>query len=351
MTTVTFEHLSKSFVGLEKPVLKDFSLKVKSGELVSLLGPSGIGKSTLLKLIAGIERPDSGDIHYDGQSILSIAPNQRGAVFMFQKAYLFPFLSVGENIAFGLKVKGVSVKERRFRVAKMLDLIGLPGIENRRPGELSGGEQQRVALARSLVIHPKVLLLDEPFNSLDHPIRLSLQEAVRNIQQELGITTILVTHDLDEAMAMSDRMALLLNGHVAAIDRPNILFNYPPCVETAKFVGVSTFIDGEAKNGWLESALGKIKIVDQKKSGAAIFAIRPEHIRIQTEKCENSFRASVKNCVFRGEHLEYQVVLNGMTMRARVPGGEPIVEGKHVNVTLPRERLFEVIGSSSALNF
>lgn len=139
MTTVTFEHLSKSFVGLEKPVLKDFSLKVKSGELVSLLGPSGIGKSTLLKLIAGIERPDSGDIHYDGQSILSIAPNQRGAVFMFQKAYLFPFLSVGENIAFGLKVKGVSVKERRFRVAKMLDLIGLPGIENCRPGELSGG--------------------------------------------------------------------------------------------------------------------------------------------------------------------------------------------------------------------
>lgn len=150
-----------------------------------------------------------------------------------------------------------------------------------------------------MVIHPKVLLLDEPFNSLDHPIRLSLQEAVRNIQQELGITTILVTHDLDEAMAMSDRMALLLNGHVAAIDRPNILFNYPPCVETAKFVGVSTFIDGEAKNGWLKSALGKIKIVDQKKSGAAIFAIRPEHIRIQTEKCENSFRASVKNCVSR----------------------------------------------------
>ncbi len=342
MTFVTFTHLSKTFAGRETPVLDDFTLEVNSGELVSLLGPSGIGKSTLLKLVAGIEQPERGDIRFDRESILSVPPNQRGAVFMFQKAYLYPFLSVGENIAFGLKVKGLSTSERTAKVSEMLELIGLPGIENRRPNELSGGEQQRVALARALVIQPKVLLLDEPFNSLDRTIRLNLQEAVRDIQEELGITTILVTHDLEEAMAMSDRMALLMNGKIAAVDRPNILFHNPPCIETAKFVGISTFIEGEAENGWLKSDLGKIKIADQKKTGMAVFAIRSENIRIQSEKCENSFPGTVKNCVFRGEHMEYQIVLKGMTMRVRVRGSAPNLKSDEVQVTFPREYLFEV---------
>ena len=344
MTTLTFTNITKTYPKREIPVLDDFSLDVKSGELVSLLGPSGIGKSTLLKLISGIESPDLGDILFDGESILSTAPNQREAVFMFQKAYLFPFLSVGENIAFGLKVKGFSTKEHLIKVAEMLDLIGLPGIENRPPNELSGGEQQRVALARSLVIRPKVLLLDEPFNSLDRPVRLSLQEAVRNIQRELGITTLLVTHDLDEAMAMSDRMALMMGGKVAAIDKPQHLFQKPPCVETAKFVGVKLFIEGVASSGTLVSAeWGKLKIEDEQKVGRSIFAIRPEHIRIQKEKCENALAGVVKNCVYRGTQIEMKIALGERVLRAHIPAKNEIMPAEEpVQVILPKEHLFAV---------
>ncbi len=344
MSSVTFTNISKTYPKQDTSVLDDFSLDVNSGELVSLLGPSGIGKSTLLKLIAGIERPDSGDIHFDGESILSIPPNQREAVFMFQKAYLFPFLSVEENIAFGLKVKGFSPKERQTKVAEMLELIGLLGIEKRKPNELSGGEQQRVALARSLVIRPKVLLLDEPFNSLDRPVRLGLQEAVRNIQQELGITTILVTHDLDEAMAMSDRMALLMGGKVAAVDQPHCLFQRPPCVETAKFVGVETFIEGVASSGTLVSAeWGELKIEDESKAGRSVFAIRPENIRIQKEKCENAFAGVVQSSVYRGTQVEMQIALGERVLRAHIPAKNEIVPvGSSVQVVLPKEHLFVV---------
>ena len=344
MTTVTFTNISKTYPKADAPVLNNFSLEVKSGELVSLLGPSGIGKSTLLKLIAGIERPDAGDILFNGESILPIAPNEREAVFMFQKAYLFPFLSVGENIEFGLKVKGFSTQKRHIKVAEMLDLIGLPGIENRHPNELSGGEQQRVALARSLVIRPKVLLLDEPFNSLDRPVRLNLQEAVRNIQHELGITTILVTHDLGEAMSMSDRMALMMRGKVAAVDEPRILFQKPPSVETAKFVGVKLFIEGTASSGPLVSAeWGKLKIEDEKKTGRSVYAIRPEHIRIIKEKCENSFAGMVQNSVYRGEHVEVQVALEEKTIRAHLPAEKgTFSSGTPIEIVLPKKYLFVV---------
>ena len=170
--------LCKIYPGQSAPVLKDFSLAVREAEMVALLGPSGSGKSTLLKLITGIERPDGGDIQFDGRSILGIPPNRRGAVFMFQKSYLFPFLNVADNIGFGLKVQGASTAAIQTEVRRMLDLIGLPGIEKRRPGQLSGGEQQRVALARALVTHPRLLLLDEPLSSLDTSVRLGLQEAI-----------------------------------------------------------------------------------------------------------------------------------------------------------------------------
>lgn len=344
MTTVTFDHLTKTYPGRQTPVLNAFSLEVHSGELVALLGPSGIGKSTLLKLFAGLESPDAGDILMDGRSILAIPANRRGAVLMFQRAYLFPFLTVGENIAFGLKVQRISRQERQRRVAEMLHLIGLPGIEKRKPQELSGGEQQRVALARALVVRPKVLLLDEPFSSLDTPVRRELQEAVRDIQRELGITTILVTHDLDEAMAMSDRMALLMDGRVAACDRPNVLFQRPPCVATAKFLGVTIFVHGEATNGWLASPeFGRIRLVNAEISGRAIFAIRPEHIRLRSEACENAVRGVVGACMYRGEHMEVKVNVGGMQVRAQLPGSEkPVPEGASVFVQLPPEHLFPV---------
>ena len=333
MTTVNIISLNKTYPKQPVSVLKDFSLSVQDGEMIALLGPSGSGKSTLLKLITGIERPDSGDIQFDRSSILNIDPNKRGAVLMFQKSYLFPFLSVEENIGFGLKVQGASSETIRAEVKRMLNLIGLPGIEKRKVGQLSGGEGQRVALARALVTNPKLLLLDEPLSSLDTSVRMNLQEAIRTIQRELGVTTIFVTHDLGEAMAMSDRMALLLNGEIVALDKPENLFHRPRSLAAAKFMGVSTFLSGDqltVKNeAW--------------SSSEKIFAIRPEHIRVQKDGCDQSLPGTVSDCVFRGEYVEYQVAVNEMTVRARMPMPAPMFpHGERVFVKFSKEHLFEV---------
>ena len=334
MTTVNILSLHKTYSNQPAPVLKDFSLSINKGEMVALLGPSGSGKSTLLKLITGIERPDRGDIQFDGKSILNIEPNKRGAVLMFQKSYLFPFLSVAENIGFGLRIQGASSQTIRAEVKRMLDLIGLPGIEKRKPGELSGGEGQRVALARALVTNPKLLLLDEPLSSLDTSVRLNLQEAIRTIQRELGVTTIFVTHDLGEAMAMSYRMALLLNGEIVAMDKPENLFHRPRSLAAAKFMGVSTFLNGD-------------QVWGQKEAGGEpcgkLYAIRPEHIRVQKEAAKNSVQGVVSDCIFRGEYVEYQVAVNEMTVRAQMPMPAPMFpHGERVYVEFPRQHLFEI---------
>jgi putative spermidine/putrescine transport system ATP-binding protein len=333
MTQVQISSLHKTYPNQPAPVLKNFSLSINDGEMVALLGPSGSGKSTLLKLITGIERPDSGDIQFDGSSILKIDPNKRGAVLMFQKSYLFPFLMVEDNIGFGLKVQGASSQTIRAEVKRMLDLIGLPGIEKRKVGQLSGGEGQRVALARALVTNPKLLLLDEPLSSLDTEVRMNLQEAIRTIQRELGVTTIFVTHDLGEAMAMSDRMALLLNGEIVALDKPENLFHRPRSLATARFMGVSTFLGGDQLS--VKSEAGS--------SSQKLFAIRPEHIRVQKDGCEQSMPGVVSDCVFRGEYVEYQVGVNRMSVRARMSMPAPMfAQGEHVYVKFPREHLFEV---------
>jgi ABC-type Fe3+/spermidine/putrescine transport system ATPase subunit len=344
MTKVNLISLEKTYRGQSAAVLKDFSLSVEDGELVALLGPSGSGKSTLLKLITGIERPDAGEIQFDGVSILNMPPNKRGAVFMFQKSYLFPFQNVAENIGFGLKVQEVSAETMRSEVARMLDLIGLPGIERRKPAQLSGGEQQRVALARALVTRPKLLLLDEPLSSLDTEVRLNLQEAIRSIQRELDITTILVTHDLGEAMAMSDRLALLLKGEIVALDRPEALFHHPPSLAAAQFMGVSTFFNGRQASGWLETPFGALEIACKtEKSCLATYAIRPEHIRVEKDAGANALAGKVTDCVFRGEYIEYQVAVGETTVRARMPMPAPMFpHGEQVFVRLPKEHLFEV---------
>lgn len=344
MANVEITSLTKNYPGRDKPVLDQFSLTVDSGELVALLGPSGSGKSTLLKLITGIEFPDSGDIRFDGKSILPIAANKRGAVLMFQKAYLFPFLSVAENIGFGLKVQGAAPQTIQAEVAKMLDLIGLPGIEKRKPAHLSGGEQQRVALARALVVRPHLMLLDEPLSSLDTAVRQNLQEAIRRIQRELGITTILVTHDLNEAMAMSDRMALLLDGHIAAIDQPMRLFQHPPTESAARFVGITTFIEGNLNHGRLETDYGTLSVnTNGNMDESALFAIRPEHIRVQAESDQNAVPGVVTDCMFRGEYIEYQITLKDKSIRARVPMPAMMIpHGQRVHVVFPPEHLFMV---------
>lgn len=333
MTTVNMISLSKTYPNQPAPVLKDFSLSIQDGEMIALLGPSGMGKSTLLKLITGIERPDHGDIQFDGVSILNVEPNKRGAVLMFQKSYLFPFLNVEENIGFGLKMQGLASAVIQAEVKRLLKLIGLPGIEKRKVGQLSGGEGQRVALARALITNPKLLLLDEPLSSLDTEVRMNLQEVIRSIQRELGVTTVFVTHDLGEAMAMSDRMALLLNGEIVALDTPETLFHRPRNVAAAKFMGVSTFLGGDQLPVKCEAG----------SSSNKVFAIRPEHIRVQKDGCDQSLPGVVSDCVFRGEYVEYQIAVNGTSVRARMSMPAPMFpHGAQVYVKFPQEHLFNV---------
>jgi ABC-type Fe3+/spermidine/putrescine transport system ATPase subunit len=349
MAEITLDNLTRRYPRQPAPAVRDISLVVQRGELLALLGPSGSGKSTILKMVAGLDRPDQGDIRFDGRSVLDIPANRRGAVLMFQRAYLFPFLTVAENIGFGLKVQGRNRQHIRSEVARMLELVELPlSMERRYPAQLSGGEQQRVALARALVVTPRVLLLDEPLSSLDTGVRQTLQEVIRRVQRELGITTVLVTHDLSEAVSMSDRTALLLHNTIAACERPERLFQRPPTRETARFVGISTFLQGRIEGAHLATpygtlALPTLPVVGDAPPRTATFAIRPEHLRLLPHAAPNALPGVVADVIYKGEFSEYQVALGDAVVRVR--SSTPVVEyaaGRHVFVQFPAEHLFEV---------
>jgi ABC-type Fe3+/spermidine/putrescine transport system ATPase subunit len=343
VTAIALSHLTKSYPRQATPALADVSLAAEPGTLLALLGASGSGKSTLLKLIAGVEAPDSGEITFDGRSILRVPAHRRGAVLMFQKAYLFPFLSVAENIAFGLRVQGASRATIQAEVRRMLALVELPGIEHKRPAQLSGGEQQRVALARALVTRPRVLLLDEPFSSLDPTVRQTLQEAVRRIQGELGITTLLVTHDRGEALAMADRVALLERGEVLACDTPRRLFERPPTCRAARLMGITTFLRGELAGGWLQSSLGALAVCGPSpREGRATYAIRPERIRLRCLPGPNALPARILAQTFRGELSEYVLQVGDATLRVQAFQPVAIPAGGALFVELPPEHLFPV---------
>jgi ABC-type Fe3+/spermidine/putrescine transport system ATPase subunit len=239
-TALTLDRLTARYG--EDPVLRDFTLDVAGGELVALLGPSGCGKTTILKIIAGLLQPVSGEVRFNGESVLRVPAEKRGAVMVFQKPLLFPYLTVAENVAFGLKMRRSD--KIRDRVSEMLRLLQLEGYEARRPSELSGGQEQRVALARALVTEPRVLLLDEPFSALDENLRTELRLQIRELQKRLGITTIFVTHDQVEAAMVSDRIALLLNGRVEQAGAPRDFYTSPSTVDVARFFGWQVFETG-----------------------------------------------------------------------------------------------------------
>ena len=229
------QNLVKSFG--TNTVVKGVNFAFEKGEFISLLGPSGCGKTTILRMIAGFERPTSGAIRVDGEDITHLKPNQRKLGMVFQAYALFPNLTVGDNIGFGLKIAGMPAGQRRARVEEMLKLIGLPGFEKRFPYEMSGGQQQRVALARAIAPKPRLLLLDEPLSALDAKIRVSLREEIRAIQRDLGITTVFVTHDQEEAMSISDRIVVMNAGNLDQTGSPHEIYNRPKTRFVATFVG------------------------------------------------------------------------------------------------------------------
>ena len=246
MAFLKISHLEKSF-GPNR-VVKDFSLDIAQGEFVSLLGPSGCGKTTVLRMVAGFEAPSTGGIQIDGQDVTNLRPNQRNIGMVFQAYALFPNLTVAQNVAFGMKVKGVARAESDARVTEMLRLIGLSDLGARYPFQLSGGQQQRVALARALAVRPRVLLLDEPLSALDAKIRVSLRTEIREIQRELGITTVFVTHDQEEAMSMSDRIVVMNGGIAEQVGAPFDIYNRPKTKFVANFVGTLNTLEARIEN-------------------------------------------------------------------------------------------------------
>lgn len=238
---VRFDHIEKSYDG-KTLVIQDLSLDIVQGEFLTLLGPSGSGKTTALMMLAGFENPTAGDIYLDGRPVNRIAPEHRNIGMVFQNYALFPHMTVAENVGFPLKVRGITGDAARIKIAAVLDKVGLTGFENRRPAQLSGGQQQRVAVARALVFDPQLILMDEPLSSLDKQLREQLQYEIKSLHRDTGITFVYVTHDQNEAMVMSDRVAVFYQGRIQQIDTPSRLYAHPDNAFVAEFIGENNII-------------------------------------------------------------------------------------------------------------
>jgi spermidine/putrescine ABC transporter ATP-binding subunit len=287
-SAIHFDQVSRYFG--EVKAVDHVDLEIRDGEFFSMLGPSGSGKTTCLRMIAGFDRPTSGHIHLYGQDVSDLPPYERDVNTVFQDYALFPHMTVGDNIAYGLMIKGLGKAERMKRVAEMLDLVRLPGFGARKPSQLSGGQRQRVALARALINHPKVLLLDEPLGALDLKLRQQMQVELKSIQQRVGITFIFVTHDQEEALTMSDRIAVMRTGQLEQVGTPEQIYDTPDTAFVARFIGSANMIPVtiEGNHGdTVQLKLPGARLCDVATAGrsfptgeAALLMVRPEDLKL-----------------------------------------------------------------------
>ena len=317
MAFLALDRLTKRYG--ETAAVDQLSLAVEKGEFVSLLGPSGCGKTTTLQMIAGFVEPTAGAVTLDGTNLLATKPAKRGLGIVFQSYALFPHMTAAENVAFGLEMQGVARAERGRRVAEALVLVGLAALAQRYPRSMSGGQQQRVALARALVIRPRILLLDEPLSNLDAKLREEMQVELRQIQRSLGITTILVTHDQAEAMALSDRIVIMNKGRVEQIASPDHAYEQPASPFVASFLGKTNLLAGRV-------AANRLCIGDRSwpaprgsDTGAVTVTLRPEKI----DFAEEGLAGTVRNRLFLGSQWLFQVETSaGLVLVIRQNGGE-----------------------------
>lgn len=305
MSYVTIENIKKEFNG--QTVLHDLNLSFKEGEFITLLGPSGCGKSTLLRILAGLITPEQGLIKIDGKDVTHVKAKDRQIGMVFQSYALFPNMTVSENIAFGLKMQRLNKDTIKQKVAKMVELVGLTGKETSYPRELSGGQQQRVALARSLVTEPKVLLLDEPLSALDAQIRKNLQKQLRSIQQELNMTTVLVTHDQEEALAVSDRIYILNAGHIAQSGTPHEIYTKPVNEFVARFIGNYNVFSKEQLS---------LLVGNEEQFTQELYAVRPEVLSSVPSMESYEITGKIEKVMMLGNVTRYEVVSNGLHVTA-----------------------------------
>ncbi|UCH02664.1 MAG: ABC transporter ATP-binding protein [Candidatus Bathyarchaeota archaeon] len=317
------------------------NLNIKDGEFFTLLGPSGCGKTTTLRIIAGFYHPDNGSVFFDDEDVTNLQPEKRQTGMVFQNYALWPHMKVSENVAYGLKVRKISRNEIKERVTRILDLVQLQGMENRTPFQLSGGQQQRVALARALVIEPKVLLLDEPLSNLDAKLRLEMRREIIQIQKKLGITTIYVTHDQEEALSVSDRIAIQHHGSIQQVASPKEIYDRPKNAFIADFIGQCNFFPGtiEKVNKYVtvatdvEERLRTLKYDDVKIGDRVICVVRPENFSLNKPTKEfNVVECEITSVIFIGKSNRIYGKIGDMTVLAEIPTDVTVEPGERLSL-------------------
>ncbi len=336
----------------EVVAVDNVGFRVSEGEFICLVGPSGCGKTTTLRLIAGFEYPTAGEIRIHGKDMARVAPHRRNVAMVFQSYALFPHMSVFENVAFGLRERGIDRKAISRKVPQYLEMVQLGGYQERKPGQLSGGQQQRVALARALVVEPALLLMDEPLGSLDRKLRDEMQLEVKTLLDELGITTISVTHDQDEALVMSDRIAVMKDGHIEQVGPPRDIYEYPESVFCATFLGISNLLTGSLTRRdpgrmilTTKEGLELSCSLPESPEGQITLIIRPERILVNpSHSRENTFRGRIESVKYLGSEVEYYVLLLSGTRvvaRQQISDAQDTLcrAGQEIDIQLPMQSL------------
>jgi ABC-type Fe3+/spermidine/putrescine transport system ATPase subunit len=351
---IGLDHITKTFLHRVKgriTAVDDVHLEVQPGELLTLLGPSGCGKTTTLRMIAGFEKPTRGRILFGKEDVTGLMVNQRNLGFVFQNYALFPHLSIFENVAYGLRVQGLGAAVIERAVQEVLQMVGLEGYEHQFPNQLSGGEQQRVALARAIVVRPRVLLFDEPLSNLDAKLRVHTRSEIRNLQKRLRITSIYVTHDQEEAMAISDRIAVMNHGRIVQVGSAEALYYQPQTDFVARFIGRINSLPAAAQPG--DGRTLRLTLFDHTYTvsdrgheaaagGRRNVFIRPELVEVTRDPAQGHFPAVVKERTFLGEKVEYVMEVEGQRLGATAYASSPagmFMPGETVGVRLRPDHL------------
>jgi putative spermidine/putrescine transport system ATP-binding protein len=336
-TAVAIRGLVKAF-GKGSRAVDGVDLDVDPGSLLAILGPSGCGKTTTLKIVAGLLDATAGEVLFDQHPVTGVAPEHRSVAMVFQKPLLFPHLTVGRNVGFGLRMRKVDASTVARRVGEMLDLVRLGGFESRRAGELSGGQEQRVSLARALVTQPKVLLLDEPFSQLDANLRGEMRELVRGVQRELGVTTVFVTHDQEEAVSLADRVALMLEGRIVQTGAPRTFYERPSSLAVARFFGGQNFLPGTVAGGVFSGPLGDVAVAPGTPAGAAVLVIRQEAVALAGPAAAGAVPAVALATTYLGTHVRIQAELAGaVNVLLVVDPTQRVAPGDRLHLCFPPE--------------
>jgi ABC-type Fe3+/spermidine/putrescine transport system ATPase subunit len=345
VTDIHLERLTRRYGSLT--ALDRLTLDIGGGTVTALLGPSGCGKTTALKLMAGLLDPSEGRVLFDGRDVTDVPAERRGAVMVFQDHRLFPYLSAGDNVAFGLRMRGVPRRQRRREAQAVLERVGLEGLADRRPAELSGGQQQRVALARALVLQPEVLLLDEPLANLDAHLRHDMRELILDVQRERDLTTVVVTHDQEEAVVLSEDIALLFDGRLHQHGAPRTFFEHPATERTARFFGTDNLVAGHRHGEHVHTPLGVLRVPDGAPGGPDVWlTIRPERLVVGPAPSPDGqqVRGRVVSSAFLGTRTRARVEVAGVGLTVDVADDAlaDVGPGTLLTLGLPPEALWTV---------